>query len=206
MSDKNLNPNDQRKESSARDASNGTSPTKDSASKSKGGSIHDKAVVILKKKTHALTDKELNLEFFQKLEKRGSGDLPVEVVVPRRCLDSSNLNNEEESEPNDSESRGRPNRMGNSQSDDIHGAFNTKFRNIERGITGKDLRTRTFDDERIDINHRESSGSRAGFSKSDGQSEGSFINNKGNWLAIQRQLLQLERQQAHLMNMLQVCV
>ncbi|KAG6790606.1 hypothetical protein POTOM_006764 [Populus tomentosa] len=203
LSDKNLNPNDQRKESSARDASNGTSPTKDSASKSKGGSIHDKAVVILKKKTHALTDKELNLEFFQKLEKRGSGDLPVEVVVPRRCLDSSNLNNEEESEPNDSESRGRPNRMGNSQSDDIHGAFNTKFRNIERGITGKDLRTRTFDDERIDINHRESSGSRAGFSKSDGQSEGSFINNKGNWLAIQRQLLQLERQQAHLMNMLQ---
>eukprot|EP00258_Populus_trichocarpa_P034900 XP_024450919.1 microtubule-associated protein TORTIFOLIA1 [Populus trichocarpa] len=203
LSDKNLNPNDQRKESSARDASNGTSPTKDSASKSKYGSIHDKAVVILKKKTPALTDKELNLEFFQKLEKRGSGDLPVEVVVPRRCLDSSNLNNEEESEPNDSESRGRPNRMGNSLSDDIHGAFNNKFRNIERGITGKDLRTRTFDDERIDINHRESSGSRAGFSKSDGQSEGSFINNKGNWLAIQRQLLQLERQQAHLMNMLQ---
>ncbi|XP_011009290.1 PREDICTED: microtubule-associated protein TORTIFOLIA1-like [Populus euphratica] len=203
LSDKNLNSNDQRKESLARDASNGTSPTKDSASKSKGGSIHDKAVVILKKKTPALTDKELNLEFFQKLEKRGSGDFPVEVVVPRRCLDSSNLNNEEESEPNDSESRGRPNRMGNSQSDYIHGASNNKFRNIERGITGKESRTRTFDDERIDINHRESSGSRAGFSKSDGQSEGSFINNKGNWLAIQRQLLQLERQQAHLMNMLQ---
>ncbi|CAK7338431.1 unnamed protein product [Dovyalis caffra] len=203
LSDKNPNPSDRRKESLARDASNGTSPKKDSASKSKGGSIHDKAVVILKKKAPALTDKELNLEFFQKLEKGGSGDLPVEVVVARRCLNSSNSNNEEESEPNDSESRGRPNRMGNSQSDDIHGAFNNKFRNIERGITGKDLRTRAFDDERIDINHRESSGSRAGFSKSDGQSEGSFINNKGNWLAIQRQLLQLERQQAHLMNMLQ---
>lgn len=29
------------------------------------------------------------------------------------------------------------------------------------------------------------------------------MSNKGNWLAIQRQLLQLERQQAHLMNMLQ---
>ncbi|GKC70665.1 hypothetical protein Tco_1116548, partial [Tanacetum coccineum] len=28
--------------------------------------------------------------------------------------------------------------------------------------------------------------------------------NKGNWLAIQRQLLQLERQQSHLMNTLQV--
>ncbi|KAJ6417356.1 hypothetical protein OIU84_003133 [Salix udensis] len=149
----------------------------------------------------ASNDKELNPEFFQKFEKRGSGDLPVEVVVPRRCLNSSNLN-EEESEPNVSESRGRSNRMGNSQSDDVHGALN-KFRTMERGVAGKDLRTRAFDDERLDINQRESSGSRAGFSKSDGQSEGSFVNNKGNWLAIQRQLLQLERQQAHVMNMLQ---
>ncbi|KAH8494568.1 hypothetical protein H0E87_021099 [Populus deltoides] len=203
LSDKNSNPSDRRKESFSRDASNGTSPTKDSALKSKGGSIPDKAVVILKKKAPALTDKELNPEFFQKFEKRGSGDLPVEVIVPRRCLNSSNSNNEEESEPNDSESRGRSNRMGNSQSDDIHGAFNNKFRTMERGVTGKDLRTRAFDDERLDINQRESSGSRAGFSKSDGQSEGSFVNNKGNWLAIQRQLLQLERQQAHVMNMLQ---
>ncbi|KAJ6724302.1 MICROTUBULE-ASSOCIATED PROTEIN TORTIFOLIA1 [Salix viminalis] len=201
LSDKNSNPSDRKKESSSRDASNGTSPAKDSALKSKDRSIPEKAVVILKKKAHALTDKELNPEFFQKFEKRGSGDLPVEVVVPRRYLNSSNLN-EEESEPNVSESRGRSNRMGNSQSDDVHGAFN-KFRTMERGVAGKDLRTRAFDDERLDINQRESSGSRAGFSKSDGQSEGSFVNNKGNWLAIQRQLLQLERQQAHVMNMLQ---
>ncbi|KAB5534800.1 hypothetical protein DKX38_017886 [Salix brachista] len=201
LSDKNSNPSDRKKESSSRDASNGTSPAKDSALKSKDRSIPEKAVVILKKKAHALTDKELNPEFFQKFEKRGSGDLPVEVVVPRRCLNSSNLN-EEESEPNVSESRGRSNRMGNSQSDDVHGSLN-KFRTMERGVAGKDLRTRAFDDERLDINHRESSGSRAGFSKSDGQSEGSFVNNKGNWLAIQRQLLQLERQQAHVMNMLQ---
>jgi hypothetical protein len=130
LSDKNSNPSDRRKESFSRDASNGTSPTKDSALKSKGGSIPDKAVVILKKKAPALTDKELNPEFFQKFEKRGSGDFPVEVIVPRRCLNSSNSNNEEESEPNDSESRGRSNRMGNSQSDDIHGAFNNKFRKI----------------------------------------------------------------------------
>ncbi|KAJ6332787.1 hypothetical protein OIU77_008774 [Salix suchowensis] len=201
LSDKNSNPSDRKKESSSRDASNGTSPAKDSALKSKDRSIPEKAVVILKKKAHALTDKELNPEFFQKFEKRSSGDLPVEVVVPRRCLNSSNLN-EEESEPNVSESRGRSNRMGNSQSDDVHGSLN-KFRTMERGVAGKDLRTRAFDDERLDINQRESSGSRAGFSKSDGQSEGSFVNNKGNWLAIQRQLLQLERQQAHVMNMLQ---
>lgn len=193
-------------ESLARNSSSGTSPSTDSVPKGKGGSISDKAVVILKKKAPALTDKELNPEFFQKLETRGSGDLPVEVVVPRRCLNSSNLNNEEESEPNDSESRGRSNRMGNSQSNDLHGSFNNKYRNIERGFAVKDSRTRVFDDDRVDVNLRESSGNRAGFSKCDGQSEGSFINNKGNWLAIQRQLLQLERQQAHLMNMLQVCI
>jgi hypothetical protein len=34
--------------------------------------------------------------------------------------------------------------------------------------------------------------------------EGPFINNKTNWLAIQRQLSHLERQQTSLMNMLQV--
>jgi hypothetical protein len=34
--------------------------------------------------------------------------------------------------------------------------------------------------------------------------EGPFINNKTNWLAIQRQLTHLERQQTSLMNMLQV--
>ncbi|XP_037497157.1 microtubule-associated protein TORTIFOLIA1 isoform X2 [Jatropha curcas] len=196
-------PSGQKTESSARDSSRGSPPTVDSATKSKPGSIPDKAVVILKKKAPALTDKDLNLEFFQKLETRGSGDLPVEVVVPRRFANSSNLNNEEDPQPNDSESRGRSNRTGNSQSDDLHGSLDTKNRNIERGIVGKDSRTRIFDDDRLDVNRRESSGSRAGFSKSDGQSEGSLINSKGNWLAIQRQLLQLERQQTHLMNMLQ---
>uniref|UniRef100_A0A2N9I347 TORTIFOLIA1/TORL1-2 C-terminal domain-containing protein n=1 Tax=Fagus sylvatica TaxID=28930 RepID=A0A2N9I347_FAGSY len=122
---------------------------------------------------------------------------------------------------------GRANRTGNIQHDDFHRSFNSKYRNIERGtaapyskqrdlddlardkwpeerVNGKDSRMRAFDgDDRTDINQRDSSSNRVGFSKTDGQSEGSFINNKGNWLAIQRQLLQLERQQAHLMNMLQ---
>ncbi|KAL5735995.1 hypothetical protein ACOSQ2_030783 [Xanthoceras sorbifolium] len=193
------NPTDRRSEPSAKDSSNGSSPTSDSLSKGKGGSIPDKAVVILKKKAPVLTDKELNPEFFQKLQTRGSGDL-VEVVVPRRCLNSSNSNNEENLEPNDSDSRGRLNRMGNSQTDDVSESLNGKHRSIDRGaagVNGKDLRMRASDME------RESSGNRAGFSKTDGQSEGSFINNKGNWLAIQRQLMQLERQQGHLMNMLQ---
>ncbi|KAJ0047138.1 hypothetical protein Pint_04192 [Pistacia integerrima] len=85
-------------------------------------------------------------------------------------------------------------------SDDFSGSLNSKHRSIDRGtagISGKDPKMRASDVE------RESSGNRAGFSKTDGQSEGSFINNKGNWLAIQRQLMLLERQQGHLMNMLQ---
>lgn len=179
----------------------------------------------MKKKAPTLSDKEINPEFFQKLETRGSGDLPVEVVVPRRYLNSSNTNNEEGSEQNNTDSKGRPNRIGNVQFDDSHGTFGSKYRSLDRGAgsvyfkqrefddlardkwpeNGKDSRMRPIDgDDRNDVNQRESSSNRAGFSKTDGQSEGSFINNKGNWLAIQRQLLQLERQQAHLMNMLQV--
>ncbi|CAN6557912.1 unnamed protein product [Malus baccata var. baccata] len=209
----------------AKGSSNGSSPTSDSVSKSKASG--DKAGVALKKKLPILTDKELNPEFFQKLEKRVSDDLPVEVVVPRRHVNSSNSNNEVEPEANDTNSKETQNRIANSQFDDIHGSFSSKYRNTERGIAGlytkqrdhddlardkwpeerangKDSRTRAVDiDDRIDINQRESSSSRAGFSKPDGQPEGSFVNNKGNWLAIQRQLLQLERQQGHLMSMLQ---
>uniref|UniRef100_A0A2N9I8N3 TOG domain-containing protein n=1 Tax=Fagus sylvatica TaxID=28930 RepID=A0A2N9I8N3_FAGSY len=224
---KNPNPSDRKSEQPAKNSPNGSSPTSDSVSKAKGGSFSEKAVVILKKKAPGLTEKELNLEFFQKLETRVSDDLPVELVVPRKCLSSSNAKNEEDSELNDTESKGRSNRTGNIQHDDFHGSFISKYRNIERGtaapyskqrdlddlardkwpeerINGKDSRMRAFDgDDRTDINQRDSSSNRVGFSKTDGQSEGSFINNRGNWLAIQRQLLQLERQQAHLMNMLQ---
>ncbi|GAV68622.1 hypothetical protein CFOL_v3_12125 [Cephalotus follicularis] len=204
LSEKNdLKTSDRRKEV-AKDSSNCTSPNKDSASQGKAGIISEKAVIILKKKAPNLSDKELNPEFFQKLKRSGCDDLPVEVVVPRKCLNTSNSNNGEESEPNESNSRVRPNRA-------------------ERGVTGMHSKQRDYDDfaqdrwseERAnerdpkhvdslsDTSQRELSGNRAGFSKSDGQSEGSFANNKGNWLAIQRQLLQLERQQGHLMNMLQ---
>ncbi|KAM5585686.1 microtubule-associated protein TORTIFOLIA1-like [Rosa sericea] len=212
-------------EQAAKVASNGSSPTSDSVSKAKGSTIPDKAVGLLKKPP-VLTDKELNPEFFQKLE-RGSGELPVEVVVPRRHLNTSNSSNEVETESNAMDSKERSNNIGSSHSEDFRGSFNSKYRNIERGIAGlyskqrdhddfardkwpeermngKDSRMRAVDvDDRTDINQRESSSSRAGFSKTDGQSDGSFANSKGNWLAIQRQLLQLERQQAHLMSMLQ---
>ncbi|GMI85267.1 SPIRAL 2, CONVOLUTA, TORTIFOLIA 1 [Hibiscus trionum] len=188
----------------------------DSVSEGKGGSIIDKAVVILKKKASALPDRELNPEFFQKLETRGSDDLPVEVVIPRRYLNSSNLKSEEEPKTNNPDTKRRLSGVGSSQPDDFHASSSSKNRNIERGasggwdkrpeekVNGNNLRKRATDaDDRIDVNQREPSGNRLGFSKVDEQSEGSFISNKGSWLAIQRQLVQLERQQAHLMNMLQ---
>ncbi|XP_031403642.1 microtubule-associated protein TORTIFOLIA1-like [Punica granatum] len=185
-----------RKEPSGKDSS----PTEDSASRAKAGNIPDKAVVLLKRKTPVLTDKELNPEFFQKLETRGSGDLPVEVVVPRRYLNSSNTGNEEGSGPNVAELRGRFNRMGNN-SNELQGSSMGKYHGMERGMNGKDWRLRAFDEDKVDANQREST---AALPKAECQSEGgSFSSNRGNWIAIQRQLLQLERQQTHLMSMLQ---
>ncbi|PKI55864.1 hypothetical protein CRG98_023745 [Punica granatum] len=69
-----------RKEPSGKDSS----PTEDSASRAKAGNIPDKAVVLLKRKTPVLTDKELNPEFFQKLETRGSEALEDDNVGRER--------------------------------------------------------------------------------------------------------------------------
>ncbi|XP_076887362.1 microtubule-associated protein TORTIFOLIA1-like isoform X2 [Bidens hawaiensis] len=132
-----------------------------------GTNIPEKAVGILIKKAPALCDKELNPEFFQRLEKRVSGE--VEVVVPRRFVKSSNEQNGDESGLNET---------------DVGSQSKEGYQKVDRGIGGPSRRQ-----EIEDVN--ESS-----------QREG-FRSNKGNWLAIQRQLLQLERQQAHLMNMLQ---
>ncbi|KAL0306390.1 UNVERIFIED_CONTAM: Microtubule-associated protein TORTIFOLIA1 [Sesamum radiatum] len=166
-------------EISEKNSSSGSPPT-DSNTKGKGNNISDEAVGILRKKVPpALTDKELNPEFFHKLETRGSGDLPVEVVVPRRYANPSDSQNEEDPDSNDTD----PSRtMLNGQAQG--------YESIKKGTIG----------DRIDPNQREFSGSYADFSRN--ESDG-LVNNKGNWLAIQRQLLQLERQQDHLMNMLQ---
>ncbi|CAN0901056.1 Microtubule-associated protein TORTIFOLIA1 [Linum grandiflorum] len=199
LSDKNVNVMDRRVESSTRDPADRSSPAMDSASKTKPGNVLDKAVVILKKKPSVLTDKELNPEFFQNLEK-GSGELPVEVVVPRGCINSSNLNNEEESTSNNIESRGRSDHSTNNKSDDLQ--FDKRCRISDRGIVGRDSRSRAFD-RQTDSYSRETTGDHASLAKTDEQQEGSLGNSRGNWLAIQRQLLQLERQQTHLMHMLQ---
>ncbi|KAI3768946.1 hypothetical protein L6452_00042 [Arctium lappa] len=140
-------------------------PAKDD--EAEGSNVPEKAVGMLKKKAPALSDKELNPEFFQRLERRVSGD--VEVVVPRRFVKSTNEQNEEESGLNDTDA--------GSQSKE-------SYQKVDRGVGGPSRR-REFDDMN-DPSQREG-----------------LRSNKGNWLAIQRQLLQLERQQAHLMNMLQ---
>ncbi|KAL3503473.1 hypothetical protein ACH5RR_037922 [Cinchona calisaya] len=194
LSDKDpRNSGEKRSEPPLKDLPDGSS-SNDAYLRAKGSNILDKAVGILRKKAPALTDKELNPEFFQKLETRGSGDFPVEVVVARRCLNSSNLQIEEESGRRDS---GERIRTGYQPDDGV----DFSYRNPEKGTSGFSSRERDTDNT-SDPNQRDLSGVHGGFSKSAGQSD-SFVNNKGNWLAIQRQLLQLERQQAHLMNMLQ---
>ncbi|WOH04205.1 hypothetical protein DCAR_0623614 [Daucus carota subsp. sativus] len=184
----------ERRTSASVNNSAGVSPTTGSVSKAKGSNILDKTAVLLKKKAPALSDKELNPEFFQKLETRGSG--AVEVMVARRRPKSPNSQSEDEVETIDMDATKS---KGNCEQD--VGSINSNL-DAERGNGGAtSCRQPDFDDQG-DTNLRKSSANRVGISKTDGQSEG-FMNNKGNWLAIQRQLLQLERQQAHLMNMLQ---
>lgn len=173
MSDR--NDGDRQNKKPVKDSSQGSSPT-DPNFKGKGNDILDKAVGILKKKAPGLTDKELNPEFFQKLETRVS--VPVEVILPRRHANSSISQNEEESE-----SRIGPNQKAMFKFQASNGPSEDKHGSMERGtIIGLK-----------DCNQRETSG----------QSEG-LMDSKGNLLAIQRQLLLLEKQQSNLMNMLQV--
>ncbi|XP_057431418.1 microtubule-associated protein TORTIFOLIA1-like [Lotus japonicus] len=212
---KKVNLEERKSDPSVKEPSTSSSNT-DLTTKAKPAGISEKAVVILKKKAPVLSDKELNPEFFQKLEKRGSDDLPVEVVVPRRCLNSSSSNNEEESEASAKDSKERRTSIGNIPNDDSKqrgNDGNSKLRNYddfthahdrysEKRANAKELRMKANDtDDRIE--NDQSSANLAGFSKTDGQSEVSFSNNRGNWVAIQRQLMQMERQQVHLMNMLQ---
>ncbi|XP_074299829.1 microtubule-associated protein TORTIFOLIA1-like isoform X2 [Silene latifolia] len=163
-----------------------------SVDKTKSGSFSDKAVGMLKKKLPALTDKDVNPEFFQKLEKRGADELPVEVVVPRKCLNSLNSNEKEESSISEIKDS-KANMSANIPSGQREFEGYVEDRWLDNGLNAKDLRPRTSGSE----------GKDSSFAKADGQSDGSLMNGKGNWLSIQRQLLQLERQQAHIMNMLQ---
>ncbi|CAN4097192.1 unnamed protein product [Withania somnifera] len=164
----------------------------ESAGSSEKKDLQNAAVGILKKRGPALSDRKLNPEFFQKLEERSSSDLPVEVVVPRQCLNASNAPTEVESEPDKSGTGQRIMRKSH---------LDARYSNTESQTSGVSGREHDTVNEE-DLNQREQSSYRAGFAKNGGPPEG-FMANKGNWLAIQRQLLLLERQQAHLTNMLQ---
>lgn len=219
------------KQSNVKGSSFDSSPSGSKAlSTGKDSNIPENAAVILKKKVPSLKDKELNPEFFQKLETRSSTEVHVEVVLPRRCLESSHkLGDEELGSPN-GDSRilsnlgGVPDRELNENNGCIgRGYHNTERRigtNInqqeldylnrdkwtERGFRSRDSKMRAFDtDERAELNQKESLPHCASMNRTEGLVESSGVNNKGNWLAIQRQLSQLEKQQAHLMDMLQVC-
>ncbi|KAK9092093.1 hypothetical protein Syun_027004 [Stephania yunnanensis] len=203
--------------SPVKDISNSPSQTSDSLLKAKLSSISDKTVGILKKKAPALSDKEINPDFFQKLETRRSDDLPVEVVLPRKCLNTSASQAEEESEHNDTDYGSGASYNRNGDLDGVHGLASVRNRDNGAG-TGdlaqdkwseqrpsirQDSKATSLDaDDRIEANQRDASSGRTLSARTEGQ-EGSQMNSKGNWLAIQRQLSQLERQQAHLMNMLQ---
>lgn len=214
-----------------KNSSAGSSPSEnDSVSRGKGTNMPEKAVILLKKKAPSLTDKELNPDFFQKLEKN-SDDLPVEVVLPRNCLQSSHSQCEEGPEEIYSDSTETPKHSGATlqQSDDIHGHNNANYHNAEkrlgvhnnvqdsdyfprgrwteqRGIRAKESKAEDFDaDDRLEVCQKDPSPGCLNVPRSDAHAEGSFMSNKANWSAIQRQLAQLERQQISLMNMLQVC-
>ncbi|CAN7071908.1 unnamed protein product [Brassica oleracea var. botrytis] len=185
-----------------KEGSDGSILSLDSASKAKGG-LPEKAAVMLKKKAPALSDKDFNPEFFQRLERRQS----VEVVVPRRCKNED----EEELGPDDLNAMGSSNRFKNIQSND-HGFPDSKFHNLESGsdklVKGSSdgnisQAGTSADDKAGGVNGKQTAGNHAAIIDTDNHSDGSFTSNRGNWSAIQRQLLQLERQQTNLMNMLQ---
>jgi hypothetical protein len=160
--------------------------------------------VLLKKRAPTLTEKDLNPEFFQKLETRNNNDdLLVEVVVPPRKgpkvqsppdeAEKSALN-EDEPEESDNNQTGMQARgfAGNYQSFERRSGAWGEQKGFRGGLK---LRGSEPDDTRGDV---------ASTNVRSGVAEGSFGNNKGNWMSIQRQLTHLERQQANVMNMLQV--
>ncbi|XP_047065915.1 TORTIFOLIA1-like protein 1 isoform X3 [Lolium rigidum] len=171
--------------------------------KTKGSSIAEKAAVLLKKRP-TLNDRELNPEFFQKLETRTTDDLAVEVVVPRKTL-QSHLQSEDDPDEADGDPIGPANSNGSA---DDEGSLtqvraSSNFQSVrnkwagQRGNRNKDAKGRVSNaEDRCETSAKDTTPMTI-------PGDGPFINNKTNWLVIQKQLSQLERQQTSLMNMLQ---
>ena len=171
----------------------------------KGSSIAEKAAVLLKKRP-TLTDRELNPEFFQNLETRKTDGLAVEVVVPRKTLQSHLRSEDEPEEDGDHVGPANSNGSAEDEANLTQMRTSSNFQNIrdkwanQRGNRNKDAKSRTSDvEDRVEPSTKDSTAATMNI-----PGEGPFINNKTNWLAIQRQLSHLERQQTSLMNMLQV--
>ncbi|XP_042420174.1 microtubule-associated protein TORTIFOLIA1-like [Zingiber officinale] len=176
----------------------------------KGNSTNmpEKAAALLRKKAPTLTDKELNPEFFQKLENRSLDDLPVEVMVPHKRLQSSHSQIEGQQETC-RHLVGTPNSDGTipAQLDNSHGYKNSNAwdkRPEQRLFWAKDSKAKLVDvDDRSEGSMKDLPLGQSEVTRLDAHTEGTFISNKASWSAIQRQLAQLERQQTSIMNMLQ---
>jgi hypothetical protein len=172
--------------------------------KAVGSSMVEKAAVLLKKRS-TFIDRGLNPEFFQKLETRSGDDLPVEVVFPCRTL-RSHLRNKDESEE-DGDPVGPANSNGSADDSNLTQMRpSSNLQNIRDKWTGqRGSRNRGAKGKPLDIEDRSiDSAKDSATATVNTPGEGPSVNNKTNWLVIQRQLAQLERQQTSLMNMLQV--
>ncbi|XP_020589545.1 TORTIFOLIA1-like protein 1 [Phalaenopsis equestris] len=183
---------------------------KDSSSDSsrKGPTLPENTADLLKIKAPSLKDKELNPEFFQKLESRISDDVPVEVVVPRKYPQISHSKDEEEKGAADGDPKGAFVHVVDAgcefnQNFDQYHRYNTSERRL--GPHGRQqISDFVARDKRAEqLRPRDSSAGRSSISRVDVLVESSLLNNKVNWLGIQKQLSHLERQQVLLMKMLQ---
>lgn len=211
------------KDSSAVSSSSSTVPP----SQGKCATLPENTADLLKMKAPSLKDKELNPEFFQKLESRNSDDVPVEVVVPHRRPHSSHSKDGEDKGSADGDAgcaSGHDVDVGCELNEHPFRRYNVSERRFgahgrqvnsdffardkwAEQFRSRDLKPRAFDAaNRAEFEPVDSSAGRSSISRSDGLFESSSMSNKVNWLGIQRQLSHLERQQAHLFNMLQVCV
>ncbi|KAK8961071.1 Microtubule-associated protein TORTIFOLIA1 [Platanthera guangdongensis] len=226
LDNKNLNLNSVRTESINDSSADSSSNGSESLSNVKCATLSENTTDLLKIKAPSLKDKELNPEFFQKLESRNSDDLPVEVVLPRRGpqpsqskdvgekgLDGTDLPGVSDHDVTGCEMREN---LGHSychydtteRRPDVHGRQpNSDFLVRDRWtelFRSRDPRLKSFDtDNRVEASPLDSFSVHASISQTDAPADIPSLNSKGNWSGIQIQLSNLERQQAHLMNMLQ---
>ncbi|OAY70491.1 Microtubule-associated protein TORTIFOLIA1 [Ananas comosus] len=164
-------------------------PSPNSSPQGQGSCIREKGAMLLKKKAPSLRFKGLNPEFFRRLEERAKDELSVDVVLPcKKPVDCPQSQDEEEPEMEDGDSNDPVKNDGfvDLKLNHTHGHINDNSQRTERRIGSYNK-----------LHNAKCRGSEGNID------EASFVSNGANWSTIQRQLSQLERQQANLMNMLQ---